>query len=109
MRIAGREDPRWFAPCGCGPGFVSNRSLGDIVTAARTRSHSNSQKSCGHVPRAVAACKAARYHRLLPLSPATLSEVTRLAAYAIFLCSYVVFALGKFPGMKIDRPGAAII
>jgi Na+/H+ antiporter NhaD/arsenite permease-like protein len=38
-----------------------------------------------------------------------LSEVTRLAAYAIFLCSYVVFALGKFPGMKIDRPGAAII
>jgi Na+/H+ antiporter NhaD/arsenite permease-like protein len=45
----------------------------------------------------------------LPLSPATLSEVTRLAAYAIFLCSYVVFALGKFPGMKIDRPGAAII
>jgi Na+/H+ antiporter NhaD/arsenite permease-like protein len=45
----------------------------------------------------------------LPISPATLSEVTRLAAYAIFLCSYVVFALGKFPGMKIDRPGAAII
>ena len=38
-----------------------------------------------------------------------MSEVTRLAAYAIFLCSYVVFALGKFPGMKIDRPGAAII
>jgi Na+/H+ antiporter NhaD/arsenite permease-like protein len=38
-----------------------------------------------------------------------LSEVTRLAAYAIFFCSYVVFALGKFPGMKIDRPGAAII
>ncbi|HSZ18593.1 MAG TPA: anion transporter [Candidatus Acidoferrum sp.] len=43
------------------------------------------------------------------MSPATLSEVTRLAAYAIFLCSYLVFALGKFPGMKIDRPGAAII
>jgi Na+/H+ antiporter NhaD/arsenite permease-like protein len=38
-----------------------------------------------------------------------LSEFTRLAAYAIFLCSYLVFALGKFPGMKIDRPGAAII
>jgi Na+/H+ antiporter NhaD/arsenite permease-like protein len=45
----------------------------------------------------------------LSLSPAALSDVTRLAAYAIFLCSYVVFALGKFPGMKIDRPGAAII
>jgi Na+/H+ antiporter NhaD/arsenite permease-like protein len=43
------------------------------------------------------------------VSPATLTEFTRLAAYAIFLCSYLVFALGKFPGMKIDRPGAAII
>jgi Na+/H+ antiporter NhaD/arsenite permease-like protein len=43
------------------------------------------------------------------LSPATLSEFTHLGAYVIFLCSYVVFALGKFPGMKIDRPGAAII
>src|SRR5206468_817778 len=30
-------------------------------------------------------------------------------AYIIFLGSYVVFALGKFPLMKIDRPGAAII
>lgn len=38
-----------------------------------------------------------------------LSEFTRLATYAVFLCSYLVFALGKFPGMKIDRPGAAII
>ncbi|MGD0695283.1 MAG: anion transporter [Terriglobia bacterium] len=31
------------------------------------------------------------------------------AAYAVFLASYLVFALGKFPGMKIDRPGAAVI
>ncbi|MBZ5697277.1 MAG: anion transporter [Acidobacteriia bacterium] len=45
----------------------------------------------------------------MPLSPATLSDVARLAAYTIFLASYLVFALGKFPGMKIDRPGAAII
>ena len=45
----------------------------------------------------------------MTLSPATLSEFTRLAAYAIFLLSYLVFAIGKFPGMKIDRPGAAII
>jgi Na+/H+ antiporter NhaD/arsenite permease-like protein len=45
----------------------------------------------------------------LPVSPAALTEFARLAAYAIFLCSYLVFALGKFPGMKIDRPGAAII
>ena len=32
-----------------------------------------------------------------------------IAAYAIFFASYFVFALGKFPWMKIDRPGAAII
>ena len=41
--------------------------------------------------------------------PAPLSEAQLFAAYAIFLASYLVFALGKFPGMKIDRPGAAII
>jgi Na+/H+ antiporter NhaD/arsenite permease-like protein len=38
-----------------------------------------------------------------------LPDARILAAYLIFLGSYVVFALGKFPGMKIDRPGAAII
>jgi di/tricarboxylate transporter len=38
-----------------------------------------------------------------------LSEARILAAYLIFLSSYFVFALGKFPWMKIDRPGAAII
>jgi Na+/H+ antiporter NhaD/arsenite permease-like protein len=38
-----------------------------------------------------------------------LSEFSQLAAYTIFLASYLVFALGKFPGMKIDRPGMAII
>ncbi len=27
----------------------------------------------------------------------------------MFLASYLVFALGKFPGLRIDRPGAAII
>jgi Na+/H+ antiporter NhaD/arsenite permease-like protein len=43
------------------------------------------------------------------LSPAALSDARILAAYIIFLASYVVFALGKFPGMKIDRTGAAII
>lgn len=31
------------------------------------------------------------------------------AAYIIFAVSYLVFALGKLPGMKIDRPGMAII
>ena len=43
------------------------------------------------------------------LSPAALSDARLLAAYIIFLASYVVFALGKFPGLKIDRTGAAII
>lgn len=43
------------------------------------------------------------------LSPATLSEARIVAAYVIFIGSYLVFALGKFPGLKIDRPGAAII
>lgn len=42
--------------------------------------------------------------------PATaLSDARLAAAYTIFLASYLVFALGKFPGLKIDRPGAAII
>jgi Na+/H+ antiporter NhaD/arsenite permease-like protein len=40
---------------------------------------------------------------------ALLSDARILAAYLIFLGSYFVFALGKFPWMKIDRPGAAII
>ena len=43
------------------------------------------------------------------LTPALLSDARILAAYAIFAGSYFVFALGKFPWMKIDRPGAAII
>ena len=40
---------------------------------------------------------------------AALTDTQIIAAYAIFLASYLVFALGKFPGLKIDRPGAAII
>jgi Na+/H+ antiporter NhaD/arsenite permease-like protein len=43
------------------------------------------------------------------LDPILLSEARTLAAYLIFFGSYFVFALGKFPWMKIDRPGAAII
>jgi Na+/H+ antiporter NhaD/arsenite permease-like protein len=38
-----------------------------------------------------------------------LAEWQIAAAYAVFAASYVVFALGKLPGMKIDRPGGAII
>lgn len=43
------------------------------------------------------------------LPPTALSDARIIAAYIIFLASYLVFALGKFPGLKIDRPGAAII
>ena len=38
-----------------------------------------------------------------------MTEARVAAGVAIFLASYVVFALGKVPGTKIDRPGAAII
>ncbi|MBI3404301.1 MAG: anion transporter [Acidobacteria bacterium] len=44
-----------------------------------------------------------------PLSTDTLSDARTLAAYLIFSGSYLVFAIGKFPGLKIDRTGAAII
>ncbi len=40
---------------------------------------------------------------------ALLPETQTLAGTIIFLASYVVFALGRFPGLKIDRTGAAII
>jgi len=36
-------------------------------------------------------------------------DVRLIAGIVIFIASYVVFAFGKFPGMKIDRPGMAII
>jgi Na+/H+ antiporter NhaD/arsenite permease-like protein len=36
-------------------------------------------------------------------------DLTVVGGYCVFLASYLVFALGKFPGTKIDRPGAAII
>ena len=36
-------------------------------------------------------------------------EVHLLIAYAIFLSSYLVFAIGRFPGTQIDRPAAAVI
>jgi hypothetical protein len=44
-----------------------------------------------------------------PINPDLLFDARTIAAYAIFIGSYCVFALGKFPWMKIDRPGAAII
>ena len=44
---------------------------------------------------------------LLPQRAWTDAQLT--AAYLIFIGSYVVFAVGKLPGLKIDRPGMAII
>jgi len=38
-----------------------------------------------------------------------ISDARLAAAYVVFFASYLVFALGKLPGLKIDRPGAAII
>src|SRR6185369_17205170 len=39
----------------------------------------------------------------------SLIEWRVLAGYLIFLGSYTVFAFGRFPGLKVDRAGAAII
>jgi len=33
-----------------------------------------------------------------------MSELAILGTYSVFIASYVVFALGKFPGMKIESP-----
>lgn len=41
--------------------------------------------------------------------PFLVSHTHLLIAYSIFLASYLVFAIGKFPGTKVDRPAAAII
>lgn len=43
------------------------------------------------------------------VSPTAISDAGIVAAYIVFFASYLVFAIGKFPGFKIDRPGAAII
>jgi Na+/H+ antiporter NhaD/arsenite permease-like protein len=40
---------------------------------------------------------------------AAATGVHLLIVYAIFLASYLVFAIGRFPGTKIDRPAAAVI
>jgi Na+/H+ antiporter NhaD/arsenite permease-like protein len=45
----------------------------------------------------------------LPFHPGPLADWQIVAACIIFGVSYLVFALGKLPGLKIDRPGMAII
>jgi Na+/H+ antiporter NhaD/arsenite permease-like protein len=44
-----------------------------------------------------------------PVPAGPLAEWQFAAACVIFGISYLVFALGKLPGLKIDRPGMAII
>lgn len=44
-----------------------------------------------------------------PIEPLVRSDLRLVAAYLIFCGSYLVFAIGKFPGLKVDRPAAAII
>jgi Na+/H+ antiporter NhaD/arsenite permease-like protein len=46
---------------------------------------------------------------MLSNSPTALHDANIFVAYVIFVASYLVFAIGKFPGLKIDRPAAAII
>jgi hypothetical protein len=46
---------------------------------------------------------------MLHVPAGILPETQALAGTIVFLASYLVFALGKFPGLKIDRTGAAII
>jgi len=45
----------------------------------------------------------------MQISPSLFPDASIIAAYIIFSAGYLVFALGKFPGLKIDRPAAAII
>jgi hypothetical protein len=32
-----------------------------------------------------------------------MSDLAIIGTYSVFIASYVVFALGKFPGMKVDH------
>ena len=48
-------------------------------------------------------------NRLLPIASFLLPTTPVLAAYLIFFASYLVFAVGRFPGTRIDRPAAAVI
>lgn len=46
---------------------------------------------------------------LIPAPSSPLAHWQIAAGSLVFVLSYLVFALGKFPGLKIDRPGMAII
>jgi Na+/H+ antiporter NhaD/arsenite permease-like protein len=46
---------------------------------------------------------------LLPFSPRADEETRKVAALAIFVASYLALALGKIPGLSIDRAGVALV
>jgi Na+/H+ antiporter NhaD/arsenite permease-like protein len=46
---------------------------------------------------------------LLPASPSAGDETRKIAALAIFVASYLALAIGKIPGLSIDRAGVALV
>jgi Na+/H+ antiporter NhaD/arsenite permease-like protein len=58
---------------------------------------------------AVAVVAVALVPDLLPKHPQTNEDATRIAAGIIFAASYLGLALGKIPGLSIDRAGVALV
>ena len=46
---------------------------------------------------------------MLPFSPRADEETRKVAALAIFVASYLALAIGKIPGLSIDRAGVALV
>jgi len=46
---------------------------------------------------------------LLPVSPGVDNDIQKVAATAIFVTSYFALAIGKVPGLNIDRAGIALV
>src|SRR5271167_4394903 len=46
---------------------------------------------------------------MIPAFSHTLSHFHIVVAWLIFLASYLVFAVGRLPGTKIDRPAMAVV
>jgi Na+/H+ antiporter NhaD/arsenite permease-like protein len=46
---------------------------------------------------------------LLPASPKLDEDTKKVAALVIFVASYLALAIGKIPGLSIDRAGVALV
>ena len=46
---------------------------------------------------------------LLPASPKLDADTRKVAALAVFVASYLALAIGKIPGLSIDRAGVALV